>query len=486
MQAREAKEMNINFIPSQYQWNIFAAVRDGQGHYVIEAVAGSGKTTTIVTATQLTNPTDRVGFCAFTVRVVDVLRDKVPPHVAGNVATLNSLGNSNIRNTWRNVQFDKDKLKKILAGYQANGYDGAVIRLVSLCKANLLEPTPTNLDYIADRWDIDIPEEEQKSIYWLAQIVYQDSIDQRDVIDYDDQIYFPAIGAVGCKQFDVLFIDEVQDLNKAQIAMVLRSIKAGGRIIGVGDRWQSIFGFRGADTDAIPNVIKATSATTLPLSICYRCPSSHVALAQQLVPEIEAREDAPEGIIENLDRWKLTEHVKPNDLVICRCNAPLVRPAMHLISNSIKAIILGRDIGQGLMALLRKVQKQSHTWDLLDTILALGRYVDHEAAKLYAAGKGMKAQSLQDRADTIEALAEDCNSFSDLAAKTAQVFSDDQQGVTFSTVHRAKGTEAARVSILAPELMPHPKASRPWEIQQERNIKYVALTRAKEELYFVQ
>ena len=33
--------------------------------------------------------------------------------------------------------------------------------------------------------------------------------------------------------------------------------------------------------------------------------------------------------------------------------------------------------------------------------------------------------------------------------------------------------------------MPHPKASKPWEVQQERNIKYVALTRAKQELYLV-
>ena len=158
---------------------------------------------------------------------------------------------------------------------------------------------------------------------------------------------------------------------------------------------------------------------------------------------------------------------------------------MRLISQGIKAVILGRDIGQGLMALLRKVQKQRNTFDLLSTLMALEQYVGQECAKLYSTGKAMKAQSLQDRADTIEALAEGCQSFSDLEAKIAQVFSDDQQGITFSTVHRAKGTEADRVFILQPNLMPHPKASKPWEVQQERNIKYVALTRAKNELYFV-
>jgi len=475
--------MNINFLPSQYQWSIFAFVQNGTGHGVIEAVAGSGKTTTIVTATQLTNSQAKVAFVAFNKHIADTLGDRAPVHV--HASTLHSLGFTNIRQAWGNVQVDKDKLKHILANHRANGYDSSVLKLVSLCKAILREPAPMTLDYIADRWDIDVPEEERESIYRLTSTVYRASLEQRDSIDYDDMIHFCATGMVGCQTFDMLFVDECQDLNKAQIAMALRSVKTGGRIVAVGDRNQSIYGFRGADVDAIPNVIKALDASTLPLSICYRCPSSHVALAQQLVPQIEAREGAPEGIIEDIDQGKFTERVKPGDLVICRCNAPLVRPALRLISNGIKAVILGRDIGQGLMALLRKVQKQRNTFDLLSTLMALEQYVSQESAKMYSTGKAMKAQSLQDRADTIEALSEGCHSFVDLEAKIAQVFSDDQQGVTFSTVHRAKGTEANRVFILEPRLMPHPKASKPWEVQQEKNIMYVSRTRAKEALYFV-
>ena len=475
--------MNINFLPSAYQWQIFAFVQSGQGHGVIEAVAGSGKTTTIVTATQLTNPTAKVAFVAFNKHIADMLSERAPAHV--HASTLHSLGFANIRRAWGNVQVDADKLRHILANHKANGFDSSVIRLVSLCKATLLEPSPTSLDYIADRWDIDVPEEERETIYRLTSTVYRASLEQRASIDYDDMIYFCASGMVGCQKFDIIFGDEIQDWNCGQIEMALKSIKADGRIIGVGDRNQSVYGFRAADVDAIPNLIKATNASTLPLSICYRCPSSHVALAQQLVPQIEARENAPEGVIEDIDQGKFTERVLPGDLVVCRCNAPLVRPAMRLIANGIKAVILGRDIGQGLMALVHKVQKQRGTYDLLSTLMALEQYVSSESAKLYSTGKAMKAQSLQDRADTIEALAEGCQSFADLEAKIASVFSDDQQGITFSTVHRAKGTEANRVFILEPKLMPHPKASKPWEVQQERNIKYVALTRAKQELYFV-
>ena len=50
-----------------------------------------------------------------------------------------------------------------------------------------------------------------------------------------------------------------------------------------------------------------------------------------------------------------------------------------------------------------------------------------------------------------------------------------------STVHKAKGLEADNVYILTPERMPHPKATNP---QEERNICYVAITRAKKNLYY--
>jgi superfamily I DNA/RNA helicase len=51
----------------------------------------------------------------------------------------------------------------------------------------------------------------------------------------------------------------------------------------------------------------------------------------------------------------------------------------------------------------------------------------------------------------------------------------------FCTVHRSKGLEAKVVYILRPDLMPHPKGN----AQEERNLKYVAITRAKERLIWV-
>jgi DNA helicase-2/ATP-dependent DNA helicase PcrA len=54
------------------------------------------------------------------------------------------------------------------------------------------------------------------------------------------------------------------------------------------------------------------------------------------------------------------------------------------------------------------------------------------------------------------------------------------------TVHRAKGQETDRVWILRPDLLPMklPKMTDEQK-QQERNLHYVAITRAKHELYYV-
>ena len=53
------------------------------------------------------------------------------------------------------------------------------------------------------------------------------------------------------------------------------------------------------------------------------------------------------------------------------------------------------------------------------------------------------------------------------------------------TIHKSKGLEADVVYILNEYLIPSKFAKSPEQIKQEQNLKYVARTRAKEELYFL-
>jgi len=65
------------------------------------------------------------------------------------------------------------------------------------------------------------------------------------------------------------------------------------------------------------------------------------------------------------------------------------------------------------------------------------------------------------------------------------IFSDEVKGIILSTIHKAKGLENDRIFFLAPELIPSKYATQPWQYEQEQNLFYVAVTRAKHELIYV-
>ena len=77
-------------------------------------------------------------------------------------------------------------------------------------------------------------------------------------------------------------------------------------------------------------------------------------------------------------------------------------------------------------------------------------------------------------------------SVDELCNYVSELFSDEQATIWLSTIHRAKGLEADRVFLLEANTLPRTwPRQRPVARQQERNLLYVALTRARNELYLV-
>ncbi|MEZ6134142.1 MAG: ATP-dependent helicase [Pirellulaceae bacterium] len=72
-----------------------------------------------------------------------------------------------------------------------------------------------------------------------------------------------------------------------------------------------------------------------------------------------------------------------------------------------------------------------------------------------------------------------------MSATEAQARSAGDDLVTLITVHSAKGTEAKTCFLVAanPGVYPHSRSTRDDEIEEERRILYVAMTRAKDELF---
>jgi hypothetical protein len=214
-------------------------------------------------------------------------------------------------------------------------------------------------------------------------------------------------------------------------------------------------------------------------------------LAQQIVPEIQSRENAPEGIIRDITEQEFYVQVKDGDLVLCRMNAPLVRPAFRMLAEGRKAVIVGRDVASGIIGMVnRMAAKANNTTSATIMLDEFHRYVTKQAERLESQGKFSRADYLRDQLETTEAIADGCATIDEVTRKIDGIFSDEKRaGTRFSTVHKAKGLEEEIVHILMPEAMPLPnvlKKGTEAEVRGEWNVRYVGITRAKNEMNFVQ
>lgn len=251
----------------------------------------------------------------------------------------------------------------------------------------------------------------------------------------------------------------------------------------------SIYGFTGAMVDSLDQIRDRYEAIELPLSVSYRCPKAIVARAQTLVPQIEAAPEAPEGDVCRLSLADTLARLTAADAVLCRTNAPLVNLAYYCIRHQIGVQLLGRDLGKGLLSLIEKM----HTPSIDKLSERLHEYRTREMQKFVERDLPAKAASVADKVDCLEAilqhLPEDDRTVAALQTSIRGLFGDDQDPkprLTLSTVHKAKGKEWPQVAILCDFLMPAVYAREAWEREQEDHVQYVAWTRAKERLIFVQ
>jgi DNA helicase-2/ATP-dependent DNA helicase PcrA len=496
LQAKESVEEKA-FVASPYQQAIFDWAEKGQGHAVVEAVAGSGKTTTLVQLMRRLQEGKDVLFCAFNKHIATELSNRIPRGM--QAATLHSIGWAGIRNWNPNVMLNPDKLgiivqqnletlefpelkdkmrsdktfEKMMAVARS-----ALERIVSLVKSTMTNPADkAAVAQLVSTYQIEI-NGGFDLLFPRIEAILNDCKNDANVVDYDDMIWFPLVHPIPLRQYDWVLVDESQDLNRAQQELVHLLLRKNSRAVFVGDRRQAIYGFRGADTESMARLERRYNAKVLPLSVCYRCPTLHIEQAKEIVPQIEASPSAQRGLLTECFIDELSGRVEKGDLAVCRYNAPLVSPVMELIKNRIKAVIRGRDIGAGLLTLLKRLGANG----ISDLRLKLEDYVAKEIVKL--AKKGRSVDQIQDKADTILALSAGCQTIAELVSVITEVFSDSTEAVVFSSIHKAKGLEADRVFFLLPDRCISKKAVTQQQQEQERNLKYVALTRAKTELVF--
>jgi len=497
-------------------------------HLVVIARAGTGKTTTLVEGLKIVQGLEpaivpsvqqeaiwselakskgvgSVCFAAFNKSIQLELQNRVPKGV--RAVTMHGLGFGAVGQSFKLNRKDAvNGYKSHIIVEEITGKDirsldilmvNAVTKLVGLCKANLTTPDYDTLMELAGQYDIELNGSSSEIFELVEKVldISKNQVNRHGFIDFNDMIWLPVIHGLPVFRYDLLLIDEAQDLNRCQQALAL---KAGKRIVLCGDPCQAIYGFAGADSKSLDRMQEVLGATdegcqTLPLTVTRRCGKKIVAEAQKLVPDFEAHESTGEGKVLTVTKEgkgqvvpAYRDTVNDKDMILCRTNAPLVSECFKLIRAGRKANIQGRDVGKGLINMVERFKARNIT-QLSEKLEAwYNTEFEKENKKKFPCEARLIAVS--DKRDCLDCFIKEAKNLPDVTKRIQEIFSDESKGgILLSSIHQAKGLEAERVFFLmlkeAP--IPHPMAKTSMAKEQEYNLLYVGITRASKELVYV-
>uniref|UniRef100_A0A6C0BM58 DNA 3'-5' helicase n=1 Tax=viral metagenome TaxID=1070528 RepID=A0A6C0BM58_9ZZZZ len=536
-----AIEKKRNFPLSPEQRDICRFVHEHRENVLIDSVAGSGKTSTLLMCLWFIAPSAKVLLLSFN-KTVQTTLDREVRRASMQMATglgrempacstftCHSHGLTALRRAFGTQNTVADNKYQAITtaisqdtsrGVEANlkkwkWHMQAMLKLLMNLAVDCTPSTAWSEDFVVaagERYGIPMPQvngssygraakREEETFDDYMRVLYQAyriCCERRSNFDFTDMVYLPVRLGLPLIQYDVVLIDESQDLNAVQIELIARSVEPeGGRVIFVGDKNQAIYGFRGADTHAIETVTRHFQARQFPLHTCWRCPKKVIAAAQDIVPHIRARPGAVAGITEkyayeNAIFKKMRQRSRQHShLVLCRTNAPLIQLAVELVVEQVECYVSADALRDAMLKLLEQITnahwikvralkermdryrtwKKAHLEELGEQLIEKNDQLD----SLQTLIKSMRNPTVLGVREKIEAL------FSPSSAVTAGHPGDV---VRLSTIHQCKGQEEDVIYVIKPSLLPHPASKSGWELEQEDHLKYVAITRAKRELHW--
>lgn len=498
----------MQFTPSKYQQKIFDFVTKGTGNAVINAKAGSGKTTTLVEAMKLIPSKEKVLFVAFNKAIEQELTKRLEGYDNVDVRTYHGLAFAMLKQSLGkkgNIRVTEYKYTAYI-----NGNIHALVPNAYMLTPDDLRTVKNNIKLIVDFARFNLAQSLSEINDICTKYGIKPLLNEREAaietlewgknhisdIDFTDMIWLCIERDIKTRiyKYDYIFIDEAQDSSIVQQALIKKCYKRGSRFIAIGDDFQCINAFAGADQDAFKKMQKEPNTKILDLPITYRCPKTVVNYVRNTVGvEIEAYDKAIDGEI----RFDVNPYApKDNDMVLCRNTAQLVKLYMKYNRINKKSYLKGRNIGETFKTLLIQNEQKYLSRDMM-TDGVFPRLYEHLFAlidkEMTLTGMDyedvVNLRHIMDFVDTIkalEALSEGLVWKEDLINKIDTIFTDaDKDGVCLSTIHKAKGLEADNVFILCPSLMPSKHAKQTWEKIAEENLMYVAMTRAKKTLNYI-
>ena len=461
--------------PTSEQLEVIRLVRETKDNLLINALAGTGKTTTLemIVATAKESP---ILCLAFNKKIAEEMTKRFPSTCL--VRTFNSLGHRIWAKTCvKNLKLDPKKVQAVLGEMlktikkedrrEASEAYWDIIHAVGYAKSvgYIPEGKFPSAKRLAECPAFHASLEERPTAFIASIIdeVLTESIKQAydGLIDFNDQIYMPALFGGTFPRFPLVLIDEAQDLSPTNHALLHKLCK--GRVIAVGDPWQSIYGFRGALQQGMGQLQSHFTMHETTLSISFRCPQRVVEEARWRVPSFKWTNEG--GHVERIGSLAPSA-IPETAAIICRNNAPLFRCAFSLLSRGRSVSVAGSDIGPRVVGTMRKLADASATRS--DTLSHIQSWLDQKRDK--------GSTTADDMAACMVIFAEHGETLGQAIAYAEHLFA--QRGsIRLLTGHKAKGLEFDTVYFLDPWLL--------GDDEQELNLRYVIQTRAKKELYYI-
>lgn len=523
----------IGYEPSEYQVKIFDYLTESSGNLVVSAKAGSGKTSTLVSSLSLLPKRDRKLFLAFNKSIVKEIRAKVDEggisHV--DVSTTHSKGFELLRKyVIKGKKFDIQEFKY---------YN--LLRETLEHKLNIPRFTKwrdiANLDkQLIEKCMILIEEsrfsmKDRESALGEAKgdrerLIVECSFDTLDkglykakkhgLIDFLDMLWIPVIENVEVPvkdRYSIVYIDEVQDITYTTYKLFQKFISPNGRFVAVGDERQRINGFAGSYSGIFDDLLRIGNTELMTLPVSFRCPKSIIRLAQKIVPEIKYHETSGEGVIK--ENTKLDE-LPDGTLVLGRQNSILLSYYFYLISKNRPCYIKGSELGVSIKKILSDLGDIDVDGIYNQLLLNLFSTRDsiYEEILVESAKKkidpipydvwvdGFMDESFAQELEVIKSIQEITSSgifssIEEIISSLDIIFSetyDRDDRICLSTIHKSKGLECDTVCLSNQNFPNKFFESRARKRglaylanfrEEEENLRYVALTRTKRELHYL-
>jgi len=486
------------FEPSQNQINIFDAWNNEECNLLVNAVAGSGKSTTLL---------ELLGFCdartlflSFNKSVQEETQEKIEKrgHGQGKAMTMHSLGLLAIKKSYRGYRVNKGKNFDLIKKLQAKNkpiFDNMKWQEKLNISYSLMDMNDISRLFLTN----DIEEIKvhlmsmDKSINNSDDLpqLWQDFIEIREAsyvgnyiqIDFNDMMYLPVYKQLQLPIDPVyLMIDECQDLNLCQHKLIDNLIAQGTvkKWIAVGDRNQAIYGFSGASTSSFDMFLNKGETKEFPLDICYRCSTAIIDEANDVFDVMEYSSEEI-GVVRSINDSEL---IKDNSMVICRNSGPLISLYFKILGEGKTAYIKGSDIMNSINRFLKPYSSYltSAAKAAMEQKLNELEEKRGESNRMYYF---MFKENFNNFKLLYKHLCDGDEKVDFLLKKISSLFISQDNAIMLCTIHKSKGLEADVVYILNENLIPSKFAKSPDQLKQEQNLKYVARTRAKKELYYL-